>query len=98
MPSTVSIEEKPAKLFQDMDDDGVEDEIIGASLGHVCFGMAFQMSGALECLVYMVGKTICCMRRDHARERTVAYYLDIWSLMILGTLSIGSIVGLVIRR
>ena len=71
--------------------------MLGLDLGSLCFGVLYQMFGALDCCCYSISRFLGA-ERDVDRARTIAYFLDLWALVILGTTSVITMMVLIIYR
>lgn len=74
-----------------------EESVLGIQMKSFCFGIAYQVSGAVECLIYTFGKFLTGAR-DYHREKTVAYYLDLWTFFFLGLVSVVMMIVMILLR
>ena len=71
------------------DDEITRRQFMGFDVHTICCGVLYQMCGAFDCLMYVMGRVR--KDRDPEREKTLAYFLDVWTLVLLGGASMAGI-------
>lgn len=85
------------QMVDNLDKDVTSKYFLGVKVNNMCCGLVYQMCGAFDCCLYTCGR-MCRVEEDPERERTLAYYLDIWALVLLGVCSFGVAVGLIVDK
>lgn len=84
-------------MVDELDKDVTAKNVLGYDVSDLCCGLLYQMCGAFDCCLYACGRMFRA-EEDPEREKTVAYYLDIWALVVLGTTSVITVFSLILHR